>query len=98
VGKRALGGTDAVRGRGWRGADTAGRPGEPILVRLVASPVYLPEAIVSAAPTKPLRYAGTTKYDEVFLRRRIGLGTLITREENDWDGCAVIAIWTRWNR
>jgi hypothetical protein len=56
---------------------------DTILVRLARSPVYLPEVIVSAAPTKPLRYAGTTKYDDVFLRRRIGLGKLITREEID---------------
>ena len=55
--------------------------GDTILVRLVASPVSLAEVMVSGAPTKPLRYAGTTKYDEVFLRRRIGLGILITRED-----------------
>ena len=58
-------------------------PGDTILVRLVTSPVTLPEVVISATPSKPLRYAGTTKYDEVFLRRRIGLGRLITREEID---------------
>jgi hypothetical protein len=57
--------------------------GDTILVRLAPSPVPLPEVIVSARPSKPLRYAGTTKYNEVFLRRRIGLGRLITREEID---------------
>ena len=55
--------------------------GDTILVKLVNSPVSLPEVIVSAPPSKPLRYAGTTKYDDVFLRRRIGLGILITRED-----------------
>lgn len=58
-------------------------PGDTVLVRLVTSPVTLSEVIISASPSKPLRYAGTTKYDDVFLRRRIGLGTLITREEID---------------
>jgi len=38
---------------------------------------------VIGTPTKPLRYAGTTKYDEVFLRRRVGLGKLITRDDID---------------
>ncbi len=42
--------------------------GDTILVQLVTSPVSLPEVIVSAPPSKPLRYAGTTKYDDVFLR------------------------------
>lgn len=59
------------------------RPGDTVLVRLVTSPVTLSEVIISASPSKPLRYAGTTKYDDVFLRRRIGFGTLITREEID---------------
>jgi hypothetical protein len=53
---------------------------DTILVELVRSPVELPEVIASASPTKPLRYAGTTKYDEVFLRQKVGLGTLISRE------------------
>jgi hypothetical protein len=57
--------------------------GDTILVKLMTSPVSLPGVIVSAPPSKPLRYAGTTKYDDVFLRRRIGLGSLITREEID---------------
>lgn len=53
---------------------------DTILVELVRSAVELPEVIASASPTKPLRYAGTTKYDEVFLRQKVGLGTLISRE------------------
>ncbi len=58
-------------------------PRDTVLVELIASEVALPEIIVSAPPSKPLRYAGTTKYDEVFLRRRLGLGTLLTRETLD---------------
>ena len=41
---------------------------DTVLVMLVQSPVDLPDLIVTAAPVKPLRYAGTTKYDEFFLR------------------------------
>lgn len=55
-------------------------PGDTILVELVASATELPEIIVAAPPSKPLRYAGTTKYDEVFLRAKVGLGTLISRD------------------
>ncbi len=54
--------------------------GDTILVQLLTSQVELPELIVSAPPSKPLRYAGTTKYDDVFLRQKVGLGTLLTRE------------------
>lgn len=56
---------------------------DTILVELVESPVQLPEVITSAPPIKPLRYAGTTKYDDVFLRQRVGFGTLITRDMVD---------------
>lgn len=79
--------TVAFRRIGYRPMLLALRPLPPsrdtILVELRASQVQLPELIVSAPPTKPVRYAGTTKYDEVFLRRRVGLGTLITREAID---------------
>jgi len=137
-------------------------PRDTILVELLRSPVELPEVIASASPTKPLRYAGTTKYDEVFLRQKVGLGTLIPRSAIEgrlgastyellqgipaaavlgrppyrglsfdeepvvemlsrvnpsdiemievfrgpseipgvfhWNGCAAIAVWTRWNK
>ena len=56
---------------------------DTILVELISSPMRLTELTVIAAPSKPLRYAGTTKYDDVFHRRKIGLGTLITREQID---------------
>jgi hypothetical protein len=56
---------------------------DTILVQLVKSPIELPEVIVSGSPSKSLRYAWTTKYDEVFLRGKISRGTLITREDID---------------
>ncbi len=78
-------------------------PTDTLLVQLATSAVSLPEIIVSARPSKPLRYAGTTKYDEVFQRQRLGLGTLIPRERIDarlgartyqlLDGVAGIHVW-----
>jgi hypothetical protein len=58
-------------------------PGDTLLVELEASAVVLPEVIVSATATKPLRYAFTQKYDDVFRRQRMGLGTLLTRDAID---------------
>lgn len=59
-------------------------PGDDtLLVQLESVPIQLSEITVVGTATKPLRYAGTTKYDEVFLRRKIGLGTLVTREDID---------------
>jgi hypothetical protein len=54
---------------------------DTLLIELQAIPIQLGEVTVSARPTKPLRYAGTTKYDEVFLRHSVGLGTLITNDD-----------------
>jgi len=56
---------------------------DTLLVQLESVPIQLSEITVVGRATKPLRYAGTTKYDEVFLRHRLGLGTLVTREEID---------------
>src|SRR5712664_3584938 len=59
-------------------------PGDDtLLVQLESVPIQLSEITVVGTATKPLRYAGTTKYDEVFLRHNIGFGTLVTREEID---------------
>jgi hypothetical protein len=78
-------------------------PSDTLLVLLEASPVQLSAITVSAEPTKPLRYAFTTKYDDVFRRRRIGLGTLVEREVIDarlgaateqlLDGIAGVRVW-----
>jgi len=59
------------------------KPGDTLLVELEPSAVVLPEVIVSATATKPLRYAFTQKYDDVFRRQRMGLGTLLTRDAID---------------
>ncbi len=78
--------TIAFRRIGYRPALLTVHPlpsADTILVQLQPSPVVLPEVIAIAPPSKPLRYAGTTKYDDVFLRRRVGLGTLITRDMID---------------
>lgn len=48
---------------------------------LEAGPHELPEVKVTARLAKPIEYAWTTKYDEFFHRRRVGLGKFITREE-----------------
>jgi len=59
------------------------RPGENREVTVVLSPgaYQLPDVDVSAVPSKPLEYAYTSKYDEFFRRRRIGLGQYISRED-----------------
>jgi len=56
---------------------------DTLLVQLESVPIQLSEITVIGRATKPLRYAGTTKYDEVFLRHNVGLGTLVTRDEID---------------
>lgn len=56
---------------------------DTILVQLEAIPVQLPEVVISARSSKPLRYAGTAKYDDVFIRHKLGLGTLVTRDDID---------------
>src|SRR6266540_1473988 len=56
---------------------------DTLFVHLDASAVVLSEVIVSAKATKPLRYAFTTKFDGVFNRRKMRLGTLVPRETID---------------
>ena len=41
----------------------------------------LPDVVVAARYAKPAEYAGTTKYDGFFQRRKLGLGTFISRED-----------------
>lgn len=43
----------------------------------------LPEVQVTARYAKPVRYAGTTKYDDYFRRKRLGFGQFVGREEID---------------
>jgi len=46
----------------------------------------LPEVRVLARYAKPAAYAGTSKYDDYFTRRRLGLGQFISREDIDRRG------------
>jgi hypothetical protein len=99
--------TIAFRRIGYRPIIFAVRPlpphGDTLLIALEPSAVVLPEIIVSAPATKPIRYAFTLKYDDVFRRQRIGLGRLVTRESIDarlgastdqlLDGIAGIHVW-----
>lgn len=61
------------------------RPGEQREVAIVLLPgaYQLPEVEVTAAATKPIEYAYTSKYDEFFRRQRIGLGHYLTRKDID---------------
>lgn len=79
--------TVGFRRVGYRPIQLSLRPLPPsddtVLVELVPSPVELPEIQVFAPAAKPLRYAGTTKYDEVFQRKKVGLGTFLMRDDLD---------------
>jgi hypothetical protein len=48
---------------------------------LMPEAAVLPEIEVKGRLAKPAAYAGTTKYDDFFRRRRAGFGTFITREQ-----------------
>jgi hypothetical protein len=52
-------------------------------VLMVPGAFELPDIQVNARNAKPAEYAGTTKYDDYFRRRRQGLGEFITREDID---------------
>jgi hypothetical protein len=41
----------------------------------------LPEVVVDAKYAKPAEYAGTTKFDDFFRRKKSGFGTFISRED-----------------
>ena len=50
-------------------------------VQLGPGAFELPEILVTVRHAKPAEYAGTTKYDDFFRRRRLGLGEFIDRAE-----------------
>ena len=52
-------------------------------VQLSPGAFELPEVQVTARYAKPAEYAGTTKFDDFFRRRRLGLGQFIDRAEID---------------
>ncbi len=62
--------------KGWGLTDT-------VTVLLTESAQALPDLEVEAKAWKPVRYAGTTKYDDLFRRQRLGIGSYLSREDLD---------------
>lgn len=54
-----------------------------VLIALRFSVYQLPEIEVTARLAKPIEYAWTTKYDDFFRRKRVGLGYYISRKDID---------------
>ncbi|HKP28779.1 MAG TPA: carboxypeptidase regulatory-like domain-containing protein [Gemmatimonadales bacterium] len=61
---------DVSAASGWSGT-----------IMLEAGTVTLPEVAVTSPYDKPEAYANTSKYDDFFRRRKLGIGTFRTREE-----------------
>ncbi len=62
--------------KGWGITDT-------VTVLLTEAAQVLPDVEVEAKAWKPVRYAGTTKYDDLFRRQRLGLGWYLSRADLD---------------
>jgi hypothetical protein len=60
---------DLSEGR-WRGT-----------IVLQPGSLRLPDVVVDAKYAKPAEYAGTTRFDDFFQRKKLGLGTFISREQ-----------------
>ncbi len=68
----------------WFSVDAKGPAADTVSVELTAVPQVLPDLEVAAPRwSKPLRYAGTTNYDDFFRRQKLGLGSFLTREQID---------------
>lgn len=65
-------------------------PGEKkdVVIALIPGAYRLPEVEVTARLAKPIEYAWTTKYDDFFRRKRVGLGYYIGRKDIDRKGGA----------
>jgi hypothetical protein len=74
--RRILGTTDADGWFAWGLTDT-------VTVFLTEAAQSLPDLEIEARPWKPVRYAGTPKYDDFFRRQRLGLGSYLSREQLD---------------
>lgn len=62
-------------------------------IALAPGAFVLPEIRVAARYAKPERYAGTTRYDDVFHRMRLGGGTLIRREDIErWNSSRTVEL------
>ncbi|HEV8150319.1 MAG TPA: carboxypeptidase regulatory-like domain-containing protein [Gemmatimonadales bacterium] len=59
-----------------------------VTIALTPGVYELPELAVTARLAKPIEYAWTTKYDEFFRRKLVGLGRYISREELDKKGAS----------
>lgn len=76
-----------VRAIGWKplifelivgqGEEWIGRIG------LEPAPVMLPEVRVTGRPTKPAKYASTSRFDDFYRRRALGFGHFLTRDQID---------------
>lgn len=72
-----------VRRPGYKGQLLSIRAPWTGTVQLSPGVFELPEVQVTARYAKPSDYAGTTRYDDFFRRRRLGLGQFIDRAEID---------------
>ncbi|HEV8150318.1 MAG TPA: Plug domain-containing protein [Gemmatimonadales bacterium] len=54
-----------------------------VTIALTPGVYELPEVAVTARLAKPIEYAWTTKYDEFFRRKLVGLGRYISRQDID---------------
>jgi hypothetical protein len=56
---------------------------QEVTIALTPGVYELPELAVTARLAKPIEYAGTTKYDEFFRRKLVGLGRYLSRQDID---------------
>jgi hypothetical protein len=56
---------------------------QEVTIALTPGVYELPELAVTARLAKPIEYAWTTKYDEFFRRKLVGLGRYISRQDID---------------
>ncbi len=63
------------------GADLRGGTVKEVEIILETGAYELPEVAVTARALKPIEYGWTTRYDDFFRRRRVGLGYFFTRAD-----------------
>lgn len=81
-----------IRRIGYKAAQFAAvlKEGESKEVEIVleGGAYELPEVTVTARQLKPIEYAWTTRYDDFFRRRAVGLGHYLTRDQIERKGAA----------